>query len=127
MSFEDERRPLLSHTTIVPRDLDDDIHFDIGIDDLMSLVDPKNVSALIRLGGIDKICQSLHVNPKIGLSNIDDDLKARHDTFGSNILPEAKSKSLWQLIVGASDDKTLSKQCRLAAIQTRLMSFYVLV
>ncbi|CDS14494.1 hypothetical protein LRAMOSA06663 [Lichtheimia ramosa] len=107
MSYEDERRPLLSHTTIVPRDLDDDIHFDIGIDDLMSLVDPKNVSALFRLGGIDKICQSLHVNPKMGLSNIDDDLKARHDTFGSNILPEAKSKSLWQLIVGASDDKTL--------------------
>lgn len=108
MSHEDERRPLLSHTTVVPRDMDDVSRFDIGVDELMDLVDPKNINALVRLGGIDQICQSLHVNPKMGLSNNDDDLKARHDTFGSNILPEAKSKSLWQLIVGASDDKTLS-------------------
>ena len=110
MSHEDERRPLLSHTTVVPHDLDNACRFDIGIDELMNLVDPKNTSALVRLGGVDKICQSLHVNPKMGLNDTDNDLKARRDTFGSNVLPEAKSKSLWQLIVGASDDKTLSKQ-----------------
>ncbi|KAI7884107.1 PMCA-type calcium-translocating P-type ATPase [Lichtheimia hyalospora FSU 10163] len=107
MSHEDERRPLLSHTTVVPHALDNACRFDIRIDELMTLVDPKNISALVRLGGVDKICQSLHVNPKMGLNDIDDDLKARRDTFGSNVLPEAKSKSLWQLIVGASDDKTL--------------------
>ncbi|KAG0236440.1 hypothetical protein BGW41_000412 [Actinomortierella wolfii] len=92
--------------------------FGMSIDDLAPLVDPTNPRLPSEYGGIDKICQALRVDPKVGLQSDEagpegttghsqKPFEARAKAFGRNILPDVKSKSFWQLVKEAYDDRTL--------------------
>ncbi|KAF9167320.1 hypothetical protein DFQ26_004961 [Actinomortierella ambigua] len=92
--------------------------FGMSIDDLAPLVDPTNPRLPRDYGGTDKICQALRVDPKVGLQSDEagpegttgrshQPFEARAKAFGRNVLPEAKSKSFWQLVKEAYDDRTL--------------------
>ncbi|KAG0321343.1 hypothetical protein BG000_003276, partial [Podila horticola] len=71
-----------------------------------------------ELGGIDKICQGLRVDPKVGLHSDEAEehsvgktggakFAARSKAFGRNILPTVQSASFWSLVKKAYDDRTL--------------------
>jgi Ca2+-transporting ATPase len=89
--------------------------FGIAVDDFTKLVDPKNPDMLKQLGGVQKICKQLQVDPKTGLnpdegceSSSDKPFAERQSVYGTNVLPEAKSKSFLLLLWEAYNDKTLS-------------------
>ncbi|KAG0166825.1 hypothetical protein DFQ28_006855 [Apophysomyces sp. BC1034] len=103
----EERRPLLSSN-------DCQQSFGVTVDELSRLVDPKNPELLKQLGGTEKICQKLRVDPRVGLSadegaerSTDKPFAQRQAVFGRNVLPEAKSKSFLELLWAAYNDKTL--------------------
>lgn len=89
--------------------------YGVSTDDFAKLVDPKNPDVLKKLGGVQKICKLLKVDPKAGLSpdegqesSSDSPFAERQSVFGTNVLPEAKSKSFLELLWNAYNDKTLS-------------------
>lgn len=104
----DEQRPLLGN--------EQQSAFDVSVEELTRLVDPKNPELLKQLGGVEKLCRKLRVDPSTGLStdegaqsSSDKAFADRQAVFGKNVLPEAKSKSFWELLWAAYNDKTLSK------------------
>ncbi|KAI9283981.1 PMCA-type calcium-translocating P-type ATPase [Umbelopsis sp. AD052] len=107
----EERTPLLNG------DRQSDTHsnpYGVSPDDFTKLFDPKNPDALKKLGGVQKLCKQLKVDPKTGLnpdegqeSSSDSPFAERQSVFGTNVLPEAKSKSFLELLWNAYNDKTL--------------------
>ncbi|KAG1455528.1 hypothetical protein G6F56_007043 [Rhizopus delemar] len=99
-SRHEESEPLLNGSS-----------FDITVDDISQLFDPKSDEQLHKLGGVDTICKKLQVDPSLGLSSDQssnqDSFKERQAYFGKNILPEPKTKSFLQLLWAAYNDKTL--------------------
>lgn len=97
----EEREPLMG----------DSSSFDIKVDDISQLFDPKSDEQLQKLGGVDAICKKLKVDPSFGLSadqgSNQDAFKERQEHFGRNVLPEPKSKTFLQLLWAAYNDKTL--------------------
>lgn len=107
----EERTPLLNGE----RHTETSNPYGISVDDFAKLVDPKNPDVLKQLGGVQKICKQLKVDPNSGLSpdegresSSDAAFAERQSVFGSNVLPEAKSKSFLELLWDAYNDKTLS-------------------
>lgn len=89
--------------------------YGISVDEFAKLVDPKNPDVLKQLGGVQKICKQLKVDIKTGLSpdegresSSDNPFAERQAVYGTNVLPEAKSKSFLELLWNAYNDKTLS-------------------
>lgn len=93
---------------------------------LASLMDPKNLQLLASLGGLEGVAKGLHADVQHGLSpaaNIDsavsmsspemhpfepsNNFDKRIAVFGTNRLPEAKAKNIFQLMFLAFRDKTL--------------------
>ncbi|CAO3640447.1 unnamed protein product [Cunninghamella echinulata] len=106
----EERQPLLNGQ----QKKYENNYFNISAEKLTELVDPKNPALLKELGGTNKLCQLLKVNPSKGLSSDEDketsdatSFSKRQEAFGRNILPEATSKSFLQLLWAAYNDKTL--------------------
>jgi len=106
----EERTPLLNGE----RHTETSNPYGISVDDFAKLVDPKNPDVLKQLGGVQKICKQLKVDPNSGLSpdegresSSDAAFAERQSVFGSNVLPEAKSKSFLELLWDAYNDKTL--------------------
>ena len=86
-------------------------------DNLLDLVDPKNIKYLNELGGIDGLAQKLAVDVKLGLSGEDLDLQARREFYGTNKLPEPISKSFLMFVWEALQDKTLLVLLAAAAVE----------
>lgn len=74
-------------------------------DDLLQLVDPKNPDLLISFGGALGIAQSLDSNIDKGLTP--DQIEKQKIIHGTNLLPEAVSKSFLEFVLEALGDKTL--------------------
>ncbi|KAG0941813.1 hypothetical protein G6F57_007328 [Rhizopus arrhizus] len=99
-SNQEEREPLLNGSS-----------FDITVDDITQLFDPKSEEQLQKLGGVNSICKKLQVDPSLGLSadqgSNQSSFQERQKHFGKNVLPEPKTKSFLQLLWAAYNDKTL--------------------
>lgn len=113
MPDDNERQPLLNGGNTAHRE---ELEFGVDAEKLAELMDPKNPSLLRELGGVEGVCKKLKVDPSQGLladegkdrsSSIA--FQKRKDTFGSNTLPEASSKTFLELLWAAYNDKTLSK------------------
>ncbi|KAG0027855.1 hypothetical protein BGZ82_008735, partial [Podila clonocystis] len=111
------REPLLGHHSGSSHE-NSSSGFAFTVEDLAPLTDPTNPKLPSELGGIDKICQSLHVDPKVGLHSDEAEehsvgksggakFAARSRAFGRNILPSVQSASFWSLVKKAYDDRTL--------------------
>ncbi|KAI8149542.1 PMCA-type calcium-translocating P-type ATPase [Fennellomyces sp. T-0311] len=99
---------------------------------LEALMDPKNLDLLIKYGGLEGVARGLHadihdglspnaeINSSITLDSImQSDTQAassyaaassfekRDQFFGTNVLPQAKGKNIFQLMLLAFRDKTL--------------------
>ncbi|CAO3610583.1 unnamed protein product [Cunninghamella blakesleeana] len=110
MSREEERQPLLNGN----QKKYENTYFNINIEKLQALVDPKSPALLKEIGGPNKLCQLLKVDPTKGLSSDEDKdtseaiaFSKRQEAFGKNVLPEATSKTFLQLLWAAYNDKTL--------------------
>ncbi|KAI8078906.1 PMCA-type calcium-translocating P-type ATPase [Halteromyces radiatus] len=110
MVKDDERQPLLGDSSRQQELLG----YGIDAEKLTKLIDPKNPKLLRELGGVERICNLLRVDPSIGLSADEDRERSssipfikRQQVFGRNILPQAISKSFLQLLWAAYNDKTL--------------------
>ncbi|KAK3817617.1 MAG: PMCA-type calcium-translocating P-type ATPase [Benniella sp.] len=109
------------------------IKFGFTVNDLAPLTDPTNPKLPRDIGGIDKICDGLHVNPKEGLksdeggdglgSSDQPKFEERSQQFGNNILPTVKSATFWELVLKAYNDRTLIL-LSIAAVVSLLVSFY---
>ncbi|KAI7870722.1 hypothetical protein BDF14DRAFT_1720248 [Spinellus fusiger] len=87
--------------------------FGLDAQQLVSLVDQKDLDFLDQIGGIEGLARLLCTHPTQGLSGIDSTLplekqhSPRTEAFGMNLLPVVKQTSLWQLVWTALKDKTL--------------------
>ncbi|KAF9323845.1 hypothetical protein BG006_001105 [Podila minutissima] len=111
------REPLLGHHSGSSHE-NSSFGFALTVEDLAPLTDPTNPKLPSELGGIDKICQGLRVDPKVGLHSDEAEehsvgktggvkFAARSKAFGRNILPTVQSASFWSLVKKAYDDRTL--------------------
>jgi len=60
------------------------------------------INQLGELGGHEKLCESLNVNPNKGLTGEDD--RHRRSIFGSNERAPAKTRSFWKIVWDAAGD-----------------------
>ncbi|KAF9916994.1 hypothetical protein BGZ65_000044, partial [Modicella reniformis] len=92
--------------------------FSLTVQDLEPLTDPTNPTLPHQLGGIEKICEGLKVDPKVGLRSDEASesslgksdqpkFEARSKHFGRNILPTVQSATFFQLVKNAYNDRTL--------------------
>ncbi|KAH9446328.1 hypothetical protein Pst134EA_030249 [Puccinia striiformis f. sp. tritici] len=81
--------------------------FAITTDQLNSLIDPKSIKTLADLGGPRKLTELLQTDLDKGLNNLQETLPNRRTTFGLNVLPEKSTKSIFELIWAALQDKVL--------------------
>eukprot|EP01091_Cochliopodium_minus_P021301 TRINITY_DN967_c0_g1_i3.p1 TRINITY_DN967_c0_g1~~TRINITY_DN967_c0_g1_i3.p1 ORF type:complete len:1042 (-),score=346.69 TRINITY_DN967_c0_g1_i3:10-3135(-) len=77
-----------------------------------------------EFGGVDTVVKLLNVNEEEGLSDDPIDRKVRLTTFGTNTLPETKSKWWVQLFIGAFGDTTILILCAAAIISLILGSVF---
>ncbi|KAI8802205.1 PMCA-type calcium-translocating P-type ATPase [Cladochytrium replicatum] len=84
-----------------------DSPFEFTPQQLYSLIDPKSVSALKELGGLEGILRGLKVDPAVGLTEDPHDEDERKRVFGENVVPQPPSKTLLQLMLDAFQDRIL--------------------
>lgn len=96
--------------------------FGLTVDQLTVLQDHRDPYLLQAVGGIAGLEHKLSTSTTRGLSTaasanpVHASLDARKEYYGSNKLPERKSKSFFQLILVALQDKVLILLCIVAAI-----------
>ncbi|KAG0321173.1 hypothetical protein BGZ99_004074 [Dissophora globulifera] len=109
--------PLLGHNGSSPRE-SQHAGFGLTVDELAPLTDPTDPKLPREMGGIDRICKALKVDPNVGLHSdeVDEDslghadqpkFMARSAAYGSNVLPAAKSATFLELVMMAYNDRTL--------------------
>ncbi|KAL0089559.1 PMCA-type calcium-translocating P-type ATPase [Phycomyces blakesleeanus] len=96
--------------------------FGVTAEQLVEMVDRKDLDFLDQLGGVDGLARALQSHPIRGLSSTDcgmigpvntadpnkeDRGCERIEAFGINVLPTVEQASLWQLMWIAFQDKTL--------------------
>lgn len=92
------REPLLGHHSGSSHENSSSGGFAFTVEDLAPLTDPTNPKLPRELGGIDKICQGLRVDPKVGLHSDEAaehsvgktggaKFAARSKAFGRNVSP----------------------------------------
>ncbi|KAI9492376.1 PMCA-type calcium-translocating P-type ATPase [Zychaea mexicana] len=110
---------------------DSDNPFAFKPSQLEALMDPKNLDLLIKYGGLEGVARGLHADIHAGLSPTTEisssipldsimnastesssfeavnNIEQRTQVFGTNILPQIKGKSIFQLMFLAFRDKTL--------------------
>jgi Ca2+-transporting ATPase len=89
-------------------------HFGISAKELGELIDPKNFDLLKKMGGVKSICKKIQVDTSVGLSADEGAHDSSHTPFedrqahfGRNVLPEPKTKTFFELLWAAYNDKTL--------------------
>ncbi|KAL1842419.1 hypothetical protein VTJ49DRAFT_5267 [Mycothermus thermophilus] len=92
---------------------------------LSHLTDPKSISTLRQLGGLQGLATGLQTNLKLGLPTThdapdDDDATPRRSAFGTNTLPARPSKSFLALAWLALQDRVLVLLSVAAAISLAL-------
>ncbi|KAI9472462.1 MAG: PMCA-type calcium-translocating P-type ATPase [Benjaminiella poitrasii] len=109
MPTSEERESLLQQ-----RSRDSSSSFSVSAEELSKLFDPKNEDHLKKLGGVKGICKNIRVDTSVGLSadegvsqSDQSAFRDRQGYFGRNVLPDPKTKSFWQLLWAAYNDKTL--------------------
>jgi magnesium-transporting ATPase (P-type) len=81
--------------------------FKINTAQLTKLIDPKSIKSLSDVGGPEQLSILLQTDLDRGLNNLQETLPNRTAQFGTNILPEKPTKSIFQLIWLALQDKVL--------------------
>ncbi|EFP75603.2 uncharacterized protein PGTG_00934 [Puccinia graminis f. sp. tritici CRL 75-36-700-3] len=81
--------------------------FKINTTQLTQLIDPKSIKSLSDLGGPQQLSILLQTDLDRGLNNLQETLPNRTAQFGTNILPEKPTKTIFQLIWLALQDKVL--------------------
>ncbi|KAA1073937.1 hypothetical protein PGTUg99_024978 [Puccinia graminis f. sp. tritici] len=81
--------------------------FKINTTQLTKLIDPKSIKSLSDLGGPQQLSILLQTDLDRGLNNLQETLPNRTAQFGTNILPEKPTKTIFQLIWLALQDKVL--------------------
>ncbi|KAI8062501.1 PMCA-type calcium-translocating P-type ATPase [Gongronella butleri] len=94
--------------------------FSFTVQQLISLVDKKDVNFLAAMDGMDGLANGLHSSLVHGLSYVG---AQRELIFGTNRLPDLHSKNLLQLMWAAFQDKTLIL-LTVAAIISLVMGIY---
>ncbi|KAI9498260.1 PMCA-type calcium-translocating P-type ATPase [Zychaea mexicana] len=109
-------------TPLLPQHDRKEKKFPVSPQQLCDLIDFKDASLLADLGGTRGICQSLQVDPTMGLMTDESfnpcyGVVQQHDThgsfqerkhiFGRNEIPEAPKKTIFSLIWAAYNDQTL--------------------
>ncbi|KAJ1666171.1 plasma membrane calcium [Coemansia sp. RSA 1646] len=112
-----ERTPLLPGGTQAPRTNSATSAFGVAPEQLTAMLDPKDPQKLQELGGPERICQALLVDPSVGLKQREqigsggerqhEPFQTRRDVFGKNTLPEARTVTFLQLLRDAYNDRTL--------------------
>lgn len=108
--------------------------FGVSADELTKLVDPKNPDLLKQLGGVKALAKKLRVDVTTGLSADEgvqhsgqEAFQERHEAFGRNVLPEAKSKTFLELLWASYNDKTLSTCIQIIIIMHDPLTYFVFV
>ncbi|PLW48503.1 hypothetical protein PCASD_04243 [Puccinia coronata f. sp. avenae] len=81
--------------------------FSISPAELTALIDPKSIKTLSQIGGPAALTELLQTHLERGLSHLQEALQPRQAYFGLNLLPEKPTKSIFQLIWLALQDKVL--------------------
>lgn len=94
---------------------------------LSKLIEPKSVTVLQRLGGLQGLVKSLRADSRMGLrirsegdGDGNDDGADRRRVFGENRLPDRKSKSFLELAWVALQDRVLILLCVAAVVSLAL-------
>lgn len=77
-----------------------------GVEELSRLVDPKNISELARLGGVETIAKTLGIDLLQGISSGEKEAELR-TFYGPNVLPHPAPPTFLWFIKEAVKDRTL--------------------
>ncbi|OWB56408.1 hypothetical protein B5S28_g2309 [[Candida] boidinii] len=81
--------------------------FQLSVDQLGELHDPKSLKKLIELGGIDSIITQLETDKYKGLPDNIPDSDSREEIYGENFIPQRPPKGFFALCWEALQDKLL--------------------
>ncbi|OWB83147.1 hypothetical protein B5S33_g1776 [[Candida] boidinii] len=81
--------------------------FQLSVDQLGELHDPKSLKKLIDLGGIDSIINQLETDKYKGLPDNIPDIDSREEMYGKNFIPQRPPKGFFALCWEALQDKLL--------------------
>ncbi|GMG34653.1 unnamed protein product [Ambrosiozyma monospora] len=89
------------------KNMDSNSHFEITVDQLGELHDPKSLRKLHELGGYRHLVSDLNTDSNNGLPVHIPDFEERESHYGVNSLPQKMPKSFLRLCFEAMKDKTL--------------------
>lgn len=95
------------HSEYVVPDVVKAAGFQIGADELGSIVEGHDVKKLRMHGGVDGIGNKLSTSTTNGLTTTEDRLKRRQEIYGINKFTESKVRSFWVFVWEALQDTTL--------------------
>ncbi|CAL9053433.1 unnamed protein product [Musa banksii] len=95
------------HSEYVVPDVVKAAGFQIGADELGSIVEGHDVKKLKMHGGVDGIGNKLSTSTTNGLTTTEDRLKRRQEIYGINKFTESKVRSFWVFVWEALQDTTL--------------------
>ncbi|THU74979.1 hypothetical protein C4D60_Mb04t39090 [Musa balbisiana] len=95
------------HSEYVVPDVVKAAGFQIGADELGSIVEGHDVKKLKIHGGMDGIANKLSTSTTKGLTTTEDRLKRRQEIYGINKFTESKVRSFWVFVWEALQDTTL--------------------
>ena len=82
--------------------------FGTSSDELLELIGDRNVEGVIArvetAGGVKLLAEQLHTDLTQGLSAVDN-LAARTQVFGHNVLPKGQQRTLLRILLEAASDK----------------------
>ncbi|ODV66986.1 calcium-translocating P-type ATPase [Hyphopichia burtonii NRRL Y-1933] len=85
----------------------DTFEFDISVDELSELHDPKSLQKLYELGDLKHVLKLLKTDGKNGITESSHDTHSRCKHFGANKLPSKDTKGFLRLCFDALKDKVL--------------------
>lgn len=111
-------------TSLRQRDLESSgSHYNIPIEKLKSIFDPKSIRNFIQLGGLETLASDLNTDVQSGLPIDNNDSSLRCSIYGRNKLPPKNQKSLLKLCWEALHDQVLVILC-ISAVVSLLLGLY---
>ncbi|XP_071700936.1 calcium-transporting ATPase 10, plasma membrane-type-like [Rutidosis leptorrhynchoides] len=81
--------------------------YDVGPEQLASMTQDHDFSALQKFDGVNGLAEKLKTNPDKGIHEDESDILDRKNVFGSNTYPRKKGRSFWNFLFDACRDTTL--------------------